>query len=121
VGWRLNGRAERVQCQIDFLIAGPPVRDGQANGTRASPRGSPEPDVPAALHRAEDLVGPLVGLEPEEDLVEHDVVDELGTGYVDDSRGKSARAGARSLDEVRQTDPAEGTQRGIDDKAACTT
>ena len=83
--------------------------------------GSPSHSVPliqqvlAALDGTEDLVGDLLALgrEPDQDLVQHHVVEERDSGVVRQLLGHQARATTAALDQVGDPLAAQFAQRGI--------
>jgi len=81
VGWLAAHRGpERGQRAVDVAAAGLPVANGHPDGSPAPDGRSAEPGFAAVIHLAETLVGGLVGAEPEENLVEHDLVQHLAAG-----------------------------------------
>jgi hypothetical protein len=58
-----------------------------------------------------------LALEPEEHLVEYDLVDELDAIELDDAVGETSRAGAGSLDELGKSAATERAQRCVDREA----
>src|SRR5439155_19826228 len=100
----IDGVAKRREREVDLLVARLPVRDREADRLSSLPARAAQPDGAAVLHAAQDLVGPFVALEAEQDLVEHDLVQKLGARQLDDSLCEAPSGCAAPLDE--RGDPA---------------
>ena len=94
--------------EVDLLVAGLPVRDGDADRLATVPGGTAQPDAAALLYAREHLVGALVGLETEEHLVEHDLVQQFdAVSSTIRSAKRVAASQQRSTSSTRPLRPSE--------------
>ena len=98
---------ERLEREIDLLVPGLPVRNGNANGAAAVPRRPAHPDFTRFLHRVQHAVRPFIGFEAEENLVEDDIVQHLDALELADSLSKAPGAITGPLDELGEPAPPE--------------
>src|SRR4051812_24647308 len=111
----LPGATEyRRHRAVDVVLGGRPVRDRDAHVAAAAPGGAAHPARAVALHGVDHALGLLIAAEADEDLVEDDVVCDLGAALLQ-LRGEPAGEVAAPLDEVRDavaTELLQGSPRG---------
>src|SRR4051794_38299308 len=101
-----------------------PVADADTHRGPALPGGAREPERAVGLHAAEDFAGEFVripaagGGEPDQHLVEHDVVEHLGAAGGQPVRHPPGEAPA-ALDQGADARAAQRPQSGVDGEAAC--
>src|SRR5690242_9228237 len=105
---------DRRRRPVDVSVGGGPVRDGHPQHVTALPGRATQPACAVGLdrrHRAP--VRRVVAGQPDQNLVEHHVIEYLGAGDVGQQRGHPAGLRAVAFHEFGYAGPAEGTQRRV--------
>ena len=102
---------------VDIVVAGSPRGDGDPHRGAALPDGAAAPARTVGLERGDNRAREFVGAKADEDLVDHNVVQNVGSGSAEFvGKATSVRAGA--IDQIRDAGTAEGAQGGPDFDAA---
>ena len=91
-----------------------PVGHRQADGPSTVDRRSAHPCLAAVYHAAENPVCCLVILEPEEHLVDQDVVEDVAAGYAGQALGERPGVRTGPLHQFRDALLPEGSERRVD-------
>ena len=105
---------ERSDGPHDVVLGRPPPRDGEPDRRPPVPRRATHPCLATGLHGRESGARRRVVREAEEHLVEHDLVQHLGTGEGRDLLGERSRVAAAAVDELADPGPAERADRRVD-------
>src|SRR3954471_11416798 len=98
---RRGAAQDRLRAAVDVRLRRAPVRDRDAHRRAALPARAAGPARALGLHGSGHRIrGAVVVAEAEEDLVEHDVVEDLDAVLARERRGEPLRQRAAALDEV---------------------
>ena len=108
-----GSRAIGGERPLDLRLRRLPVRHREADRGPSVPDRAAHPHLAALLHAPEDVARALVVLVAEQDLVQDDVVEDLGAGLRNAGRER-ARTGAAPVDDLGDAVAAERPERGVD-------
>ena len=98
---------------VDIVVGGSPRGDGDAHGGAALPDGAAAPARTVGLERGDNRAREFVGAKADEDLVDHDVVQNVGSGSAE-FVGEAAGVRAGAVDHFGDAEAAERAKGGPD-------
>lgn len=95
-----SGPRDGLDATVDVRLRRRPVRDRNPEQALTTPGRRPEPAGPILLHPTLHPIGHLRVAYPNEDLIEHDVVDDVDAGESVETGGEPPGQSAAPIDEI---------------------